>query len=237
MSKTILFVLTSHDRLGETSRKTGFQLEEVAIPYYALKDHGARIAFASIRGGAARNGIASGDTPPNQRQDEVGRFLRDPDVERLLATTTPIAAVEEAGLDAVFLPGGHGVMWDFPGDAALARMVGALFDAGKPVAAVCHGPAGLVDARRADGRPIVEGRNVASFANSEEAAIGMTEVVPFLLEDRLKALGGRYSQGPTFTPYAVRDGNLITGQNPMSSALVADHLIAALGLGPRSEAT
>ena len=140
------------------------------------------------------------------------------------------------GFDAIFLPGGHGVMWDAAEDDTLARTVGSLFDAGKVVAAVCHGPAGLVKAQRQDGRPIIDGLRVSGFTNTEEDAVGLTSVVPFLLEDRLRELGGRFERGPDFQPFALRDGNLITGQNPQSSDLVARRLLEALAGRTRAEA-
>ena len=156
------------------------------------------------------------------------RFLADEEATRLAQETPALASVDAGSFDAVFLPGGHGVMCDAAADETLAQVVGAMFDQGKVVAAVCHGPAGLVKARRQDGRPIVEGLRVSGFTNTEEETVGLTSVVPFLLEDRLRELGGRFERGPDFQPFALQDGTLITGQNPQSSDLVARHLLDAL---------
>lgn len=223
----ILIVTTSHDSLGATGHKTGVWFEELSTPYYLLKDGGADVVLASVRGGPVPfdpRSIALGDdTPPS-----VQRFLADAEAKAAADATPGLEGLDPAPFDALFLPGGHGTMWDLPDNPALARLVETLSATGRIVAAVCHGPAGLVSARRADGRPLVEGRRVAAFTNAEEAAVGLTDAVPFLLEDRLKALGARYQSVPAFQPFAVRDGALITGQNPMSSALVAQALLAAL---------
>jgi putative intracellular protease/amidase len=227
MSK-ILVVLTSHTAMGDTGRLTGFFYEELATPYWAFIDAGFDVDIASIQGGAAAYDPSSLDADATARPAPVRRFLADPTAMSKLAKTSPIEAVNEATYNAVFLPGGHGTMWDFPGSGALARIVGTFFDAGKVVGAVCHGPAGLLSARRADGRPIVAGRRVNGFTDAEEQAVGLTHVVPFLLETRLREQGGLFENGPNFQPYAVRDGNLVTGQNPASSALVAESIIAAL---------
>ncbi|MEK0083294.1 type 1 glutamine amidotransferase domain-containing protein [Benzoatithermus flavus] len=241
--KRVLIVTTSHDRMGATGHPTGVWLEELAVPYYALLDGGVEVVLASVRGGKvpfdprslpAEAGKGSGEEPASGQEvpPAVRRFLADERAMTAAAGTPAIDTIDGAGFDAVFLPGGHGTMWDLPESEALARLVGSLFDQGRIVAAVCHGPAGLVSARRRDGRPIVEGRRVNGFTNSEEQAVGLAAVVPFLLEDRLKALGGRFERGPDWQPYAVRDGNLITGQNPQSSALVAQHVLTAVASGP-----
>ena len=156
------------------------------------------------------------------------RFLADERATSLAQDTPALSSIDPATFDAIFLPGGHGVMWDAAEDETLGRIVGSMFDQGKVVAAVCHGPAGLVGAKRHDGRPIVEGLRVSGFTNTEEEAVGLTTVVPFLLKDRLRELGGRFERGPDCQPFAVRDGTLITGQNPQSSDLVAGQMLEAL---------
>jgi putative intracellular protease/amidase len=238
----VLIVTTSHAEMGSTGHKTGVWLEELATPYYALLDGGAEVTLASIKGGQipfdprsvpAEAGQSSGEEPAEQQEipASVRRFLGD---ERAMAAARNSPAVEKVAgepFDAVFLPGGHGTMWDLPGSDTLALLVGSYFDDNRIVSAVCHGPAGLVSAKRADGGPIVEGRRVAGFTNSEEEGVGLAQVVPFLLEDRLKELGGRYEKGADWQPFVVRDGNLITGKNPQSSEQVAHEVLTALGLG------
>ena len=224
----MLIVLTSHTTLGATGRSTGFYFEELAVPYRAFTDAGFEVDIASIDGGAAVADPSSLKVDAAERPESVRRFLADPAAAAKLSDTLPVAAATAEDYQGVFLPGGHGTMWDMPGSHPLARIVGTLFDAGRAVGAVCHGPAGLVSARRADGRSIVAERRVNAFTDAEEAAVGMTETVPFLLESRLRELGGRFEGGPNFEPYAVRDGNLVTGQNPASSALAAAHMIDVL---------
>jgi putative intracellular protease/amidase len=224
----MLITLTSHTALGDTGRATGFYFEELAAPYWAFIDAGFEVDIASIQGGHAAHDPSSLKADASQRPESVGRFLADPSAMAKLAGTLPVEATGAGRYDGVFLPGGHGTMWDMPGSAALARLVGDLFDQGKAVGAVCHGPAGLVAAKRADGRPIVEGRRVNGFTDAEEDAAGLTAAMPFLLETRLRELGGRFEGGPNFQPYAARDGNLATGQNPASSALVAGHVLDIL---------
>ncbi len=221
----VLIVLTSHTQLGDTGRATGFYYEELAVPYWAFADAGFSVDIVSIQGGPGAHDPSSLKADEAARPAAVRRFLADPAAMTKLANTLPIEAADPTQYDGVFLPGGHGTMWDLPGSAALAHLVGTLFDAGKAVGAVCHGPAGLVSAKRADGRPIVEGRRVNGFTDAEEAAAGLTEAMPFLLESRLRELGGQFEGGPNFQPYAVRDGNLATGQNPASSALTAAHVV------------
>jgi putative intracellular protease/amidase len=224
MHVPILIVTTSHAALGRTGKPTGLWLEELAAPYYALRDAGRTVEIASIAGGQPPIDPASLADPPAAAR----RFQDDPVALAALAATPPVALLDPAAYAGIFLPGGHGTMWDLPGNAALARLVGALFDAGRPVAAVCHGPAGLVGAIRADGKPVVAGRKVASFTDAEERAAGLAAEVPFLLESRLRALGAKFSGGPDWQPHAVRDGNLVTGQNPASSELVAGLLLEML---------
>lgn len=238
--KKVLIVTTSHDEMGDTGHKTGVWLEELATPYYALIDGGADVTLASVKGGEipfdprsvpSEAGEGPGEEPAEQQDIPASarRFLADENAMRVARNSPSVEEFDAGAFDAILLPGGHGTMWDLPDSAALTRLVSESFDAGKIVAAVCHGPAGLVSAKRGDGRPIVEGRRVNAFTNSEEEAVGLTQVVPFLLEDRLQELGGRYEKGADWQPYAVRDGNLITGQNPQSSELVATRILEALG--------
>jgi putative intracellular protease/amidase len=223
----ILIVTTSHRLLGDTGRPTGLWLEELATPYYTLADNGAELTLASIKGGAI-------PIDPKSREPEGGvpasveRFLADPKAVAVAKATPALSEINAGDYDAIFLPGGHGTMWDFPGSGALARAVGAALEAGRVVAAVCHGAAGLVSAKTDGGRPIVEGKRVSCFTDSEERVVGLTQVVPFLLETRLRALGAQIEKGPDFQPFAVRDGNLITGQNPASSERVAELVLEML---------
>jgi putative intracellular protease/amidase len=218
--KRILMVTTSHATLGDTGEATGVWLEELTTPYHAFVDAGARVAIASIRGGGIpidprSRGEAGGDRGP------VERFMADAGAMDWLAHSLPVAEVRVDDYDAVFLPGGHGTMWDLPRSEVLASLLGTAWDAGKVVAAVCHGPAGLLNARDAAGRLLVDGRRVTGFTDSEEAAVGLAATVPFLLEARLRELGGRFESGPDFQPHALADGRLVTGQNPASSARTA----------------
>jgi putative intracellular protease/amidase len=236
----ILIVTTSHAEMGSTGHRTGVWLEELATPYYTLLDAGMEITLASIRGGEipfdprslpSEAGRAPGEEPPQEQgvPASVRRFLADETATNAAKQSLSVQDIANRTFDAILLPGGHGTMWDLPESQTLARMVGTMFDQGRIVAAVCHGPAGLVSAKRKDGRSIVEGLRVNGFTNSEENGVGLSAVVPFLLEDRLKELGGLFERGPDWQPYAVRDRNLITGQNPQSSELVARHVLAAFG--------
>lgn len=223
----ILIVLTSHARIGETGHTTGVWLEELTTPYYAFIDAGAEVDLASIGGGAVPidpNSMAEQDRP-----ESVVRFFDDQVSQHKLGHSLKLEDLSAAPYDAVFLPGGHGTMWDLPESTALAELLTSAFAAGKVVAAVCHGPAGLVNARSPDGTPLVAGRKVSAFTNSEEEAAGLTQAVPFLLETRLRDLGALYESGPDFEPHAVRDGKLVTGQNPASSSRVAQLVLEAIG--------
>jgi len=239
----VVIVTTSHSELGSSGGRTGVWLEEMAVPYYALLDAGVVVLVASVHGGAIPldpRSVGDAVGPASDRQPalpaSVRRFLGDEQAMETAQSSIPVASIADRQFDAVMLPGGHGAMWDMPGSAGLAQLVGGHFDRGRLVAAVCHGPAGLVAAKRQDGRPIVEGRRVSGFTNTEENSVGLAHVVPFLLEDRLKELGGLFERGPDWQPYAVRDGNLLTGQNPQSSGLVARRLLEALGLGAPASA-
>jgi putative intracellular protease/amidase len=224
--KRVLFVLTSHAQLGNTGRQTGVYLEELAVPYWYLLDQGYSVRLASIAGGAAP--IDPGSREPSNLSPAVERFLGDEKAMAALRDTPAVDTCSVDDFDAVYLPGGHGTMWDLPSSVALARLVGSAFDAGRVVAAVCHGPAGLVSASLADGRPLVAGRRVAGFTDEEEAAVGLADVVPFHLEQRLRELGAEVVVAPAFTSNAVRDGRLVTGQNPQSSEALAVQIVAAL---------
>jgi len=222
----ILMVLTSHDQLGDTGKKTGFWLEELAAPYYALKDAGAEIVLASPKGGQPPLDPKSDD--PDAQTDATRRFRQDAEAQRRLAHTRRLAEEQATDYDAVFYPGGHGPLWDLAEDPKSVALIETMLAAGKPVAAVCHAPGVLRHAKTADGKPLVQGRRLTGFSNAEEAAVQLTEVVPFLVEDELKKLGGQYSSGPDWEPHVVGDGLLITGQNPASSVGVAQMLLERL---------
>lgn len=222
----ILMVLTSHDRLGDTGEKTGFWLEEFAAPYYALKDAGATLVLASPKGGQPPLDPKS-DAPDAQSED-TARFKADPQAQNALASTVRLAEIKAEDFDAVFYPGGHGPLWDLAEDAKSVALIEALIAAGKPVAAACHAPGVLRDVKGPDGQALVKGKTVTGFTNTEEEGVGLTDVVPFLVEDMLKARGGVYSKGPDWGPYVLTDGLLITGQNPASSKPAAQALLAAL---------
>ena len=220
--------LTSHTQLGDTGRATGFHFEELATPYFALVNAGHEVTLASIKGGPGAHDPGSFKGDPAARPASVNRFAEDPAAMAKLAATIAVADLEAEGYDAVFLPGGHGTMWDFPGNAALAALVGEVHAAGGVIGAVCHGPAGLVDAKRADGQPLVQGLKVNSFTNAEEDAINLSAAMPFMLETRLKDLGGLFEGGDKWSSTAVSDGRVVTGQNPMSAQAVADLMLEAL---------
>lgn len=222
----ILMVLTSHDQLGDTGRKTGFWLEEFASPYYAFKDAGAEVVLASPKGGQPPLDPKS-DEPDNQT-DTTKRFEADAAAKAQLATTLRLDSVAQADFDTVFYPGGHGPMWDLAEDQNSVKLIESFLAANKPVVLVCHAPGALRHVKKPDGTPLVEGKKVAGFTNSEEAAMGLTNVVPFLVEDELKAKGGLYSKGPDLKPHVVSDGLLITGQNPASSGPAAKILLEHL---------
>jgi putative intracellular protease/amidase len=223
----ILMILTSHDQLGDTGKKTGFWLEEFAAPYYVFKDAGAQITVASPHGGQPPLDPKSDD--PSAQTDATRRFKRDPAAQAVLASTRKLKDVSAADFDAVFYPGGHGPLWDLAEDATSITLIEATLAAGKPVAAVCHAPGVLRHVKSADGKPMVQGKSVTGFTNTEEEAVGLTEVVPFLVEDMLKKNGGNYSKGGDWQPYVVSDGLLITGQNPASSEPAAEALLKMLG--------
>ncbi|WP_321827435.1 type 1 glutamine amidotransferase domain-containing protein [Maribacter dokdonensis] len=222
----ILFVLTSHDQLGDTGKKTGFWVEEFAAPYYALLDKGAEITVATPKGGQAPIDPSS-DTEDAQTKD-TKRFKEDKEVKEIIANTKVLADVNANDFDAVFYPGGHGPLWDLANDLTSVKLIETFNEQEKPIAFVCHAPAALKRVSGTDGNPLVKGKKVTGFTNSEEEAVQLTEIVPFLVEDMLQENGGIYSKKEDWAAYAVQDGNLITGQNPASSELVAEKLLAAL---------
>jgi len=222
----ILMVLTSHDELGKTGKKTGFWLEEFAAPYYVFKDSGAEITLASPKGGQPPL------DPKSEEKDfqtaATERFRADKEAQAVLANTAKLMEIVPADYDALFYPGGHGPLWDLAEDKNSIALIETMYAQGKPVSAVCHAPGAFRHAKSPDGSPLVQGKSVTGFSNSEETAVGLTDVVPFLVEDELKKSGGIYSKGADWQSYSVRDGNLITGQNPASSEAVAKAVLAQL---------
>ena len=227
MAHNILMVLTSHDQLGDTGKKTGFWLEEFAAPYYVFKDAGAQITLASPRGGQPPLDPKSDDA--NAQTDATRRFKADAEAQKQLASTVPLSSVKAEDFDAVFYPGGHGPLWDLAEDVQSIALIEKTFAAGKPLALVCHAPGVLRHTKAPDGSPLVQGKKVTGFTNSEEDAVQLTKIVPFLVEDMLKANGGVYSKGPDWAPYVLTDGTLVTGQNPASSEQGAHALLKLLG--------
>jgi putative intracellular protease/amidase len=222
----VLMVLTSHSELGNTGKKTGFWLEEFAAPYYVFLDAGAEITLASPLGGHPP--LDPNSDLPDFQTDDTRRFRNDPAAQQLLAQTAKLASVAPASFDAVFYPGGHGPLWDLANDRTSIELIESFYAAGKPVAFVCHSPGVLKQVKAPSGAPLVQGKHVTGFTNSEEAAVQLTDVVPFLVEDNLTQLGGVYAKGADWHPFIQVDGNLITGQNPSSSAPVAKAMLALL---------
>ncbi len=222
----ILMVLTSHDRLGATSEKTGFWLEEFAAPYYVFHDAGIKVTVASPKGGQPPLDPKS-DSPDFQTAD-TERFKKDKAANKLLANTLPLAQVRAEDYDAVFYPGGHGPMWDLAHSSYSISLIESFLQQDKPISFVCHAPAALMNVHDKNGQPVVDNRAVTGFSNSEEEAVGLTTIVPFLLEDALKARGGRFVKAEDWTENCCVDGLLITGQNPQSSAATAQALLDRL---------
>ena len=222
----ILMVLTSHDRLGDTGHATGFWLEEFAAPYYALKDAGAELTLASPKGGQPpvdpKSEAEDSQTPATRR------FETDAAARSVLANTVALSSVDAGDFDAVFYPGGHGPLWDLAEDADSIALIENAIGAGKPVAAVCHAPAVLRHVKDAAGAPLVNGKRVTGFSNTEEAAVGLTDIAPFSVEDMLRGNGGDYRRPEDWSSHVEHDGLLITGQNPASSEATAEALLAAL---------
>ncbi|MBU2946475.1 type 1 glutamine amidotransferase domain-containing protein [Zobellia uliginosa] len=222
----ILFVLTSHDKLGDTGKKTGFWVEEFANPYYTLLDKGADITLATPKGGAAPIDPSSNTQDASTADTE--RFEKDAVAQEKIKNTKVLADMNADDFDAVFYPGGHGPLWDLANDANSIALIQKFNAQKKPIAFVCHAPAALKNVKGQDGEFLVKGKKVTGFTNTEEDAVQLTDVVPFLVENALKENGGIYSKGEDWAAYALQDGNLITGQNPASSELVAEKLLASL---------
>ncbi len=222
----ILMVLTSHDRLGDTGKKTGFWLEEFASPYYVFKDAGADVTLASPAGGQPP--VDPNSDKPDAQTKATHRFREDKAASEALAHTRKLAEMKVDDFDAIFYPGGHGPLWDLAENADSKRLIESTLAAKKPVAAVCHAPGVLRHVKAPDGSALVKGRRVTGFSNSEEEAVGLSKVVPFKVEDMLKAAGADYSKGDDGQSYVVTDGLLVTGQNPASSEAGAKALLAAL---------
>ncbi|MDI1298145.1 type 1 glutamine amidotransferase domain-containing protein [Methylotenera sp.] len=222
----ILTVLTSHDQLGNTGRKTGFWLEELAAPYYIFKDAGVEVTLASPKGGKPPLDPKSNE--PDFQTDATHRFEADAEAKLALASTVTLSSVNHNDFDAIFYPGGHGPLWDLAEDENSIRLITQALANNTPVALVCHAPGVLRHVKNADGTPLVQGKKVTGFTNSEEAAVGLVDVVPFLVEDELIKNGGLYSKSSDWASYVVQDGILITGQNPASSADTAKQLLQLL---------
>ena len=222
----ILMVLTSHDKLGDTGKKTGFWLEEFAAPYYVFKDAGAKITIASPKGGQPPMDPSSdADTAQTAA---TKRFKGDEAAQKDLAHTAVLSSVSADGFDAIFYPGGHGPLWDLSEDADSIKLIETFASSDRPVGAVCHAPAVFKHPKGADGKPLVSGKTVTGFTNTEEEGAGLTKVVPFLVEDMLTANGGKYEKGADWAPFVVTDGKLVTGQNPASSEEAARRLLGLL---------
>ncbi len=222
----VLMVITSHDQLGNTGRKTGFWLEELAAPSYVFKDSGAEITLASPKGG--RPPLDPKSNEPEVRTDLTVRFEKDAAAEAQLDKTVRLNSVKQDDFDTVFYPGGHGPMWDLAEDKDSIKLIESFLAAGKPIAIVCHSPGALRHVKTPDGKPLVEGKEVTGFTNGEEEAVGLTKVVPFLVEDELLRLGAVFSKKSNWAVHVVTDGLLITGQNPASSGPAAKTLLAKL---------
>ena len=219
----VLMVLTSHDQLGDTGRKTGFWLEEFAAPYYVFKDAGADVVLASPAGGQPPLDPASDQA--DAQTEQTRRFAADPAAQQALASTVKLDTINTADFDTVFYPGGHGPLWDLAESPVSIALIEAFERAGKPIGFVCHAPGALRHVKAVNGEPLVKGRRVTGFSNAEEAAVGLTDVVPFLIENDFRALGGKYEKGADWQSFVLEDGLLVTGQNPASSSAVAKALL------------
>ena len=226
--KNVLMILTSHDTLGTTGDKTGFWLEEFAAPYYTFVDAGVNVTLASPKGGQPP--LDPKSDQPDAQTDATDRFKNDDDAQQRLANTKKLSDVSATDFDAVFVPGGHGPMWDLATDHTTAALLADFFEADKAVGSVCHGPAALVGVTDKDGTSYLDGKRVTAFTNSEEEGVGLTEVVPFSLEDRLRTLADSFESGEDWASYVVTDGMLVTGQNPASSEPAAEALLKLLGV-------
>ena len=224
----IAVILTSHDQMGTTGKKTGFWLDELASPYYALKEAGATLTLASPQGGLSPIEPISQDA--TAQTEATTRFNQDADAQKDLANTVKIDTLAAADFDAVYYVGGHGPVWDIADHVTSTAFLEAMHMADKPVAVLCHGPAALRHAKDSHGKPLVQGKEVTCFTNSEEEALGLTGTMPFLLEDMLKEQGGNFSKAADFEPYVVVSGNLISGQNPASTQLITQELLKMLAV-------
>ena len=222
----VLMVLTSHDKLGDTEHKTGFWVEEFAAPYYVFVDAGVDVTLASPKGG--KPPMDPNSTAPDAQTEATERLEKDSTAQHKLETTCTLDDVDPDDFDAIFYPGGHGPLWDLTNNEQSIKLIEHFWSKGKSVSAVCHAPAVLLNAKTPSGDPIVQGRTVTGFSNTEEAAVELTNVVPFLLEDELTAKGGHYRKVDDWQAYAVQDGMLITGQNPASSEQTAQRLLDVL---------
>ena len=222
----ILIVLTSHDKLGNTQEKTGFWLEEFASPYYTLLDAGANITIASPKGG--KPPLDPKSDAADFQTESTKRFKADEKANEVLANTVKLSSVKESDFDAVMYPGGHGPLWDLTTDTDSIALIEAFVKADKPVASVCHAPSVLLNVKLSNGEYLVKGKKVTGFSNTEEEAVQLTDIVPFLLEDALQSKGAIYSKVADWNSYAITDGKLITGQNPGSSQAVAKELLKLL---------
>ena len=222
----ILMVLTSHDKLGDTGNKTGFWLEEFAAPYYVFKDAGAEITLASPKGGQPP--IDPSSDADDAQTEATKRFKSDDAAQKELANTEVLSSVSVDGFDAIFYPGGHGPLWDLAEDKASINLIESFAASDRPVGAVCHAPAVFKHTKGTDDKPLVSGKTVTGFTNTEEEAVGLTDVVPFLVEDMLKTNGGTYKKGDDWASFVVTDGKLVTGQNPASSEEAAHKLLSLL---------
>lgn len=222
----VLIVLTSHSDLGTTGKKTGFWIEEFAAPFYTMHDAGVEVTLASPKGGQPP--IDPKSSEPSNQTEATERFNNDKELQQFLANSKKLSELKAEDFDAVFFPGGHGPLWDLTTDADSIKLIEDFWSLKKPVAAVCHAPAVLLNAKDEKGDPLVKGKKVTGFTNTEEAAVELTDIVPFLLEDELKNKGGNYSKKDDWASYVVIDGLLITGQNPASSKEVAEELLKLL---------
>jgi putative intracellular protease/amidase len=229
----VLFVLTSHGQLGDTGKKTGFWVEEFAAPYYTLADAGIAITLASPKGGQPP--VDPKSTAPDAQTPATKRFDTDQALQQKLAQTHQLSDMKTEDYDAVFYPGGHGPLWDLANDPDSISLIENFYKQGKPVVAVCHAPGVLSKVKSSNGEPLVKGKRVTGFTNTEEEAVGLTQVVPFLVEDTLKQLGGNYSKAADWQSYVVKDGLLVTGQNPASSEEAAKELVNMLKQMPAQQ--
>lgn len=225
--KKVLVVLPSHDQLGNTGQKTGFWLEEFTDPYYKFIDSGYEVTIASPRGG--KPPVDPKSTQKENQSESTQRFERDKSAQAKLENTLVLSQVSANDYDTLFLPGGHGPMWDLSSDENMKKIVEDFYSDKKIVSAVCHGPAGLLQATDRNGNSILKGKKITGFTNNEESAVGLTKAVPFSLENRMKELGGKFEKGQDFKPFVISDGQLITGQNPKSALPAAEKVIEILG--------